>query len=219
MGMSDAPSDSLERLNEALAGRYRLRHQVGEGGMAVVYAADDLRYDRTVAIKVLRADLVDSTGAKRFLREIQVVAKLSHPHILPLLDSGLAGTLPFYVMPFVEGDSLAGYMEKAGPLSLEETVRITREIARGLAYAHEQGLVHRDIKPENILLSSGQAVIADFGIAQAVSNQASATSRLTKAGSAVGTAYYMSPEQWTGQPVDARSDQYSLACMVYQMLV
>jgi tetratricopeptide (TPR) repeat protein len=217
MGMSDAPSDSLERLNEALAGRYRLRHQVGEGGMAVVYAADDLRYDRTVAIKVLRADLVDSTGAQRFLREIQVVAKLSHPHILPMLDSGMAGPLPYYVMPFIEGDSLAGLMERSGPFSLEETIRITREIARGLAHAHEQGFVHRDIKPDNILFSSGHAVITDFGIAQAI-NQA-AENRLTGSGSAVGTATYMSPEQWTGAPVDAKSDQYSLACIAYEMLV
>jgi serine/threonine-protein kinase len=186
--------------------------------MATVYLARDLKHDRHVAIKVLHEDLAASLGAERFLREIQIAAKLSHPHILPLYDSGEAGPgLLYYVMPFVEGESLGDRMQREQQLPFADALQITREAADALAYAHSQGLVHRDIKPDNIMLSGGHAVVTDFGIARAV--DAAGAEKLTQTGMAVGTPAYMSPEQAVGEQVDGRADIYSLGCVLYEMLV
>jgi serine/threonine-protein kinase len=207
-----------DRLAAALADRYAIERKLGEGGMAVVYLARDLKHDRPVAVKILHPDLAASIGADRFLREIQITARLSHPHILPLYDSGNAGGFLYYVMPYVEGETLSGLMEREKQLSFEEAIRITREVAEALAYAHSFGLVHRDIKPDNVLLSGGHAVVADFGIARAVSEAGG--EKLTQTGMAVGTPAYMSPEQAAGESeVSARSDIYSLGCVLYQMVV
>ena len=214
--MPDRMGDTAANLKVALADRYALRREIGRGGMATVYLADDLRHGRPVALKVLHPEVSGSLGATRFLREIQVVAHLNHPHILPLLDSGRVDDRLFYVMPFVDGESLRDRLDRAGPIPLEEAVRITAEVADGLMYAHANGLVHRDIKPENILMSSGHAVIADFGLARALDE--ATEQRLTRSGFVAGTAAYMSPEQWSGSEVDGRSDQYSLACMLYELL-
>jgi serine/threonine protein kinase/Tol biopolymer transport system component len=207
-----------DRLTTAVAGRYRLERHLGEGGMATVYLAHDLKHDRKVALKVLKPELAAILGAERFLNEIKVTANLQHPNILPLYDSGEADTFLYYVMPFVEGESLRDRMNRERQLGVEETLEITKSVAAALQYAHERKVVHRDIKPENILLQSGQALVADFGIALAVS-QAGGT-RLTQTGLSLGTPAYMSPEQATGdQGLDARSDIYSLGCMTYEMLV
>ncbi len=208
----------LERLRAALADRYALERELGHGGMATVYLARDLRHGRPVAIKVLRPEIAATLGPERFLREIELAARLTHPHILPLHDSGQAGGSLYYVMPYIEGESLRDRLEREGPLPLEEALRITREVASALGYAHSHDVVHRDIKPENILLSGGEAVVADFGIARAIT-QAAGT-RLTETGIPVGTPAYMSPEQASGGgPIDGRSDVYSLACVLYEMLV
>src|SRR5438874_8681520 len=186
--------------------------------MATVYLARDLRHGRLVAIKVLRPEIAAALGPERFLREIELAARLTHPHILPLHDSGQAGGSLYYVMPYIEGESLRDRLEREGQLPLEEALRITREVASALSYAHGHDVVHRDIKPENILLSGGEAVVADFGIARAIT-QAAGT-RLTETGIALGTPGYMSPEQASGGgPIDGRSDVYSLACVLYEMLV
>jgi serine/threonine-protein kinase len=186
--------------------------------MATVYLARDLRHRRPVALKVLHPELAYALGADRFLREIEVAANLSHPHILPLFDSGEVEGLLYYVMPYVEGESLRDKLTRQTQLPIDEALRITREVADALDYAHGQGVIHRDIKPENILLSGGHALVADFGMAQAVGQLA--TERLTETGLAVGTAAYMSPEQATGErQLDGRSDVYSLGCVVYEMLV
>jgi serine/threonine-protein kinase len=208
--------DSLSRLQSALDGRYRILRELGAGGMATVYLAHDLRHERDVAIKVLRADVADRVGRERFLREIRVAAGLSHPHILPLLDSGEAAAQLFYVMPVVGGESLRVRLE-AGPLPVADAVRIVSEAARALEHAHKAGVIHRDIKPENILLQDGQALVADFGIARAMDSAQGDT--LTQAGMSVGTPAYMSPEQAVGDIVDGRSDQYALACVLYECLV
>lgn len=208
--------DSLERLKTALAGRYQIERELGSGGMAVVYLALDLKHERRVAIKVLRPEVAAALGPERFLREIKLTARLSHPHILPLLDSGEGDGFLYYVMPFVAGESLRERLNRVGRLPLEEALSITREVADALASAHRHGVVHRDIKPENILLEEGHAVIADFGIARAVA--ASGGERLTATGLAVGTPIYMSPEQLRGDPVDERADIYSLACVLYELL-
>ena len=208
--------DVLNQLRTELSGRYEVEQELGSGGMAVVYLAKDLRHDRRVAIKVLRQD-VGGASAERFLREIRTVAQLHHPHILQLLDSGTAGDHLFYVMPYVEGETIRQRLEREGPLPIDEAVRIAREVADALSFAHARGIVHRDIKPENVFLSAGHALVADFGIARAAESAASAT--LTDAGLAVGTPSYMSPEQATADPrVDGRSDQYALGCVVYEML-
>ncbi|PYP18399.1 MAG: hypothetical protein DMD52_02240 [Gemmatimonadetes bacterium] len=187
--------------------------------MATVFLAEDLKHHRPVAIKVLHQELAAALGAERFLREIETAARLQHPHILPLYDSGRADGFLFYVMPYVEGESLRDRLVREKQLSLEETLRITSEVAGALAYAHSHGVVHRDIKPENIMLSGGTAVVADFGIARAVS-AAGAGQHLTQTGTVIGTPAYMSPEQATGSAeIDGRSDQYSLACVTYEMLV
>jgi serine/threonine-protein kinase len=207
----------IERLAAALADRYAVERELGSGGMATVYLARDLKHDRLVAVKVLHPDLAASLGAERFLREIRVTARLSHPHILPLYDSGDADGLLYYIMPYVEGESLAATLQREKQLSIKETVRIVREIAEALAHAHSHGLVHRDIKPDNILMSGGHAIVADFGIATAVEHASG--EKLTQTGMAIGTPAYMSPEQAMGQPLDGRSDIYSLGCMLYEMLV
>ncbi len=211
--MSD---DALARLNSALDGRYRIAREIGEGGMATVYLADDLKHDRKVALKVLKPELAAVVGAERFLAEIKTTANLQHPHILPLFDSGEADGLLFYVMPFVEGESLRDRLDRERQLPVEEAVQIAVDVAEALAHAHAHGVVHRDVKPENVMLMGGRAVLADFGVAKAVGG--SDDVRLTKTGLALGTPVYMSPEQATGGSVDARSDQYALACMLFEML-
>ena len=211
--MTEIPS----RLAAALADRYRVERHIGEGGMASVYLAHDPKHDRKVALKVLRPELAAILGGERFLNEIKVTANLQHPNILPLYDSGEADTFLYYVMPYVEGESLRDRMDREKQLPVEETVELAKAVCGALDYAHEQGVVHRDIKPENILLQRGQPLVADFGIALAVS-QAGGT-RLTETGLSLGTPHYMSPEQAMGdREIDARSDIYSLGAMVYEML-
>ena len=209
-------SDVQSRLAEALAGRYTLERELGRGGMSIVYLAYDERLGRNVALKILRPELAATLGPDRFLREIKVVAGLSHPHILPLHDSGEAAGMLYYVMPYVEGESLRHRLTREKHLSLEDALEITREVADALEYAHQHDIVHRDIKPENILLQAGQAVVSDFGIARAISE---ARGRVTGTGVAVGTPEYMSPEQASGGTVDGRADVYSLGCVLYEMLV
>ncbi|MDH3206038.1 MAG: protein kinase [Gemmatimonadota bacterium] len=210
--------DPITRLNAALEGRYRIESQLGEGGMATVYLADDLRHERKVALKVLKPELAAVVGAERFLAEIKTTANLQHPHILPLFDSGEADTFLFYVMPYVEGETLREKLDREHQLPVEEAVRITTEVAEALQAAHEQGVVHRDIKPANILLSRGRPLVADFGIALAVN--AAGGGRLTETGLSLGTPHYMSPEQATGDlSVGAAADVYALGCVLYEMLV
>ena len=209
--------DPVARLTAALKDRYAVERQAGAGGMATVYLARDLKHGRAVAIKVLRPELAATIGNDRFLREIEMAARLQHPHILPVYDSGAADGVLYYVMPFVEGESLRDRLDRERQLPTDEAVRLTREAASALEYAHSHGVVHRDIKPENILLFGGHAVVADFGIARAV--EASGGPGLTGMGIAIGTPAYMSPEQATASDeVDGRSDQYSLACVLYEML-
>ena len=208
---------SLDRLSNALAGRYRLERELGAGGMATVYVAHDARHDRRVALKVLRPELAAVIGAERFLREIKTTANLQHPHILPLFDSGEADTFLFYVMPLVEGESLRDRLDRERQLGVEESVRLAREVAAALDYAHRHGVVHRDIKPANILLHDGSALVSDFGIALAIRN--AGADRITETGLSLGTPHYMSPEQATGdRDIGARSDIYSTAAVLYEML-
>jgi serine/threonine protein kinase/tetratricopeptide (TPR) repeat protein len=210
-------ADVRERLQSGLADRYRLERELGRGGMATIYLATDLKHKRPVALKVLHPELGYAVGGDRFLKEIEVAANLSHPHILPLHDSGEIAGLLYYVMPYVAGESLRDRLTREVQLPIEEAVRITCEVADGLAYAHAQGVIHRDIKPENILLSGGHALVADFGIARAVGE--AGAEQLTETGMAVGTAAYMSPEQASGERhLDGRSDVYSLGCVLYEML-
>jgi tetratricopeptide (TPR) repeat protein len=207
----------IRGLSAALADRYAIERELGHGGMATVYLAEDLKHHRKVALKVLRPELAAILGAERFLKEIRLTASLQHPHILPLYDSGEADTFLYYVMPYVEGETLRAKLDREKQLPVEEAVEIARAVAGALEFAHQRGVIHRDIKPENVLLQAGQALVADFGIALAVS-QAGGT-RLTETGLSLGTPLYMSPEQATGEPdIDARSDVYSLGCMVYEML-
>src|SRR5881227_137928 len=207
----------LARLKAALANRYAIGRELGHGGMATVYLAQDLKHGRAVAIKVLRPELAAALGAERFLREIEIAARLSNPHILPLHDSGEAAGFLYYVMPFVEGESLRDRLNRERQLPVEEAVRIAREVATALSHAHGHNLVHRDIKPENILLSGGEAVVADFGIARAI--VAAGADQLTDTGLAVGTPGYMSPEQAMAQQhIDGRADIYALGCVLYEML-
>jgi serine/threonine-protein kinase len=208
----------LEGLTSALAGRYAIERELGAGGMATVYLAQDLRHNRKVAVKVLRPELAAVIGADRFLTEIRTTANLQHPHILPLFDSGEADGLLFYVMPFVEGESLRDRLSREKQLPIADAVRIATEVASALDYAHRHGVVHRDIKPENVLLHDGQALVADFGIALAASKAGG--SRMTETGMSLGTPHYMSPEQAMGErEITARSDVYALGAMTYEMLL
>ena len=207
----------LARLKAALADRYAIDRELGHGGTATVYLAQDLKHGRSVAVKVLRPELAAALGAERFLREIEIAARLTHPHILPLHDSGEAAGFLYYVMPFVQGESLRDRLHREPQLPIDEAVKIAREVATALSHAHSQDVVHRDIKPENILVSGGEAVVADFGIARAI--VAAGAETLTDTGLAVGTPGYMSPEQATGaMQLDGRSDVYSLGCVLYEML-
>jgi len=212
-------ADAIPRLNAALEGRYLIESDLGEGGMATVYLADDLKHERKVALKVLKPELAAVVGAERFLAEIKTTANLQHPHILPLFDSGEADGFLFYVMPYIEGETLRERIEREKQLSVDEAVALARKVADALDYAHGRGVVHRDIKPGNILLSDrGEPIVADFGIALAVAQAGGG--RITETGLSLGTPHYMSPEQATGdRDVDPRSDVYALACVLYEMLV
>jgi len=205
-----------ESLNVALTGRYVLEQELGRGGMATVYLTRDLKHDRYVALKVLRPDLAASLGSDRFLREIRLTARLEHPHILPILDSGEAAGLLWYTMPFVRGETLRDRLNREVQLPVETAVDLTRQVASALDYAHREGVVHRDLKPENILLADGQARVADLGVARAFAG--AEDGKLTETGLALGTPAYMSPEQAAGGVVDARSDVYALGCVLYEML-
>ena len=210
-------SDPITRLNSALEGRYRIESELGEGGMATVYLGDDVRHERKVALKVLKPEFAAVVGAERFLAEIKTTANLQHPHILPLFDSGEADGFLFYVMPFIEGETLAGKLDQEKQLGVDEAVRIARDVADALDYAHRNDIIHRDIKPANILLHDGRPMVADFGIALAVS--AAGGGRLTETGLSLGTPHYMSPEQASAdRDLSARSDVYSLGCVLYEML-
>ncbi len=225
-------SDTLQRLTSALGDRYALEREIGAGGMATVYLARDLRHGRPVAIKVVRPELSGAEGIARFLREIELAARLQHPHILPVFDSGAiddgsGGRTPYFVMPFVQGETLRARLGRGQQLPLEDAITLASEVADALAYAHANGVIHRDIKPENILLSGGHAVVADFGVAKALATgqrpetpqPSGDPSALTQVGFAIGTPNYMAPEQATGRDeVDARADQYSLGCVLYEML-
>ncbi|MEK7402695.1 MAG: protein kinase [Gemmatimonadota bacterium] len=210
-------TDATGRLGAALAGRYRIERQLGQGGMATVYLANDLKHDRKVALKVLKPELAAVLGAERFVVEIKTTASLQHPHILPLFDSGTADGFLYYVMPYIEGETLRDKLRRETQVGVDESVRITTHVADALDYAHRHGVIHRDIKPENILLHDGRPIVADFGIALAVS--AAAGGRMTETGLSLGTPHYMSPEQATAdKDITARSDIYSLASVLYEML-
>ena len=207
----------IERLRDALSHSYTIDRELGRGGMATVFLAQDVKHDRIVALKVLHPDLAASLGPDRFLREIKLAARLNHPHILPLFDSGEANGILFYVMPYVEGESLRERLDREQQLPIEEAVHHGRAIASALDYAHRQNIVHRDIKPENVMLYEGEAMVMDFGIAKAVSAAGSET--LTQTGMMIGTPAYVSPEQAAGETnLDGKSDQYSLGCVVYEMI-
>src|SRR5882724_3966984 len=207
-----------DRLAAALADRYTIEREVGQGGMATVYLAEDLKHHRKVAIKVLRPELAAVIGAERFLSEVRTTANLQHPHILPLFDSGAADSFLFYVMPFVEGESLRDRLNREKQLPIADALRIATEVASALDYAHRHNVIHRDIKPENVLLHDGQALVADFGIALAASKAGG--SRMTETGMSLGTPHYMSPEQAMGQrEITPRSDVYALGATTYEMLL
>nr|MDP9177508.1 serine/threonine protein kinase [Gemmatimonadota bacterium] len=207
----------IERLRGAVSQNYTIDRELGRGGMATVYLAQDVKHERMVALKVLHPELAASLGPDRFLREIKVAARLNHPHILGLHDSGEAEGFLYYVMPYVEGESLRERLDREHQLPIDEAVHHARSIASALDYAHRQQIVHRDMKPENVMLYEGEAMVMDFGIAKAVSLAGHDT--LTQTGMMVGTPAYVSPEQAAGETnLDGRSDQYSLACMLYEML-
>ncbi len=215
--MTQTSTLPIQRLRESLSDAYTIDRELGRGGMATVFLAQDVKHDRVVALKVLHPDLAASLGPDRFLREIKVAARLNHPHILPLFDSGAANGFLYYVMPYVEGESLRERLDRDHQLPVEEAVHHGRAIASALDYAHRQNIVHRDIKPENVMVYEGEAMVMDFGIAKAVIAAGSET--LTQTGMMVGTPAYVSPEQGAGEAnLDGRSDQYSLACMIYEML-
>jgi serine/threonine-protein kinase len=210
-------TELMTRLYAAVADRYRIEREIGSGGMATVYLARDLKHDRDVAVKVLRPELAAVIGTNRFLNEIKISARLDHPHVLTLIDSGAADGFLYYVMPFVRGESLRDKLEREKQLAVDEALDLMRQIASALDYAHGQGIVHRDIKPENILIREGEAALADFGIAMAI--QEAGGRRLTESGVSLGTPQYMSPEQATGdRELDPRSDIYSVAAVLYEML-
>ncbi|HXI21795.1 MAG TPA: serine/threonine-protein kinase, partial [Gemmatimonadales bacterium] len=208
----------LERLAAALADRYQIQRELGQGGMATVYLAEDLKHRRPVAIKVLRPELAATLGPTRFMQEIEIAARLQHPHILPVHDSGESGGFLFYVMPYVEGESLRERLASRGELPIHDAVRLLIEVTDALAYAHAHGVVHRDIKPENVMLSGRHALVMDFGVAKAVS-EASGRNKLTTAGVALGTPAYMAPEQASADPnLDQRVDIYALGVLGYELL-
>src|ERR1700716_4000807 len=208
---------SFDRRRNAIADRYEIERELGHGAMATVYLAKDLKHNREVAVKVLLADVGFALGPERFRREIDLASHLSHPHILPIYDSGEADGELYYVMPFVAGESLRARLNRERQLPLDEALRITCEVASALDHSHRRGIVHRDIKPENILLEDGQAMVADFGIARAV--DAIGEGKLTSTGVSLGTPTYKSPEQGMADPgLDGRSDIYSLGCVLYEML-
>jgi serine/threonine-protein kinase len=210
-------TDTLDQLRQAFAGHYEIEREVGTGGMATVYLARDVKHDRQVALKVLRPELAAVMGGDRFPREIHIIAQLSHPHILPLHDSGESDGFFYYVMPFVEGESLRQRLQREGRLPINEAVKIMREVVDALAYAHEHGIVHRDIKPDNVMLSGRHALVTDFGVAKAVSDAGG--EKLTTVGVALGTPSYMSPEQAMGETdLDHRSDIYAVGALAYEML-
>ncbi len=211
-------ADPIDRLRTALADRYTIERGIGSGGMATVYLAHDLRYDRRVAVKVLKPDLAAAIGPDRFLREISITAQLNHPHILPLLDSGETAGFVYYAMPFVSGGSLRERINRSKGLPVEVAVRVTQQVAAALEHAHRCGVIHRDVKPENVLFSDGLAIVADFGIARAVGSVS--REALTRSGFPLGTPGYMSPEQATGRTeFTERTDVCSLGCVVYEMLI
>ncbi len=211
-------ADTWRHLQDAIADRYQIERELGRGGMATVYLADDLKHGRKVAIKVMLPETAAAIGHDRFLREIEIAARLTHPHILPLHDSGAADGQLYYVMPYIEGESLRARIDREKQLPLEDALRLTREIASALGHAHRHGLIHRDIKPGNVLLADGMALVADFGLARALS--ATGAEGLTPVGYVVGTPAYMAPEQLLGSSdVDGRADLYALGCLVYEMLV
>ena len=211
-------SDHFARLKTALADHYTIEEELGSGGMATVYLAEDLKHHRKVAVKVLRPELAATLGPERFLREIEVAARLTHPHILPLHDSGDADGFLYYVMPYIEGQSLREKLANEGELTIAEAVKILREVVDALASAHKHGVVHRDIKPDNILLSEKHAMVTDFGVAKAV-HEATGREKLTTAGVALGTPSYMAPEQASAEPhIDQRADIYAVGVLAYELL-
>jgi serine/threonine-protein kinase len=206
-----------ELLADTLGDRFALERELGRGGMATVYLARDLRDGKPVAVKVMHRGLATALGTERFLREIQIAASLSHPQIVPLYESGNAGDLLYYIMPYVEGESLYQMLERKRRLPLEDALQIVREVAQALGYAHSRGVLHRDVKPENILVAGGHALVADFGLAQVIG--AADREKLTATGVTIGTVYYMSPEQLRAdRNLDQRTDIYSLGCILYEML-
>ena len=215
--MASTGAFEVAKVTDALAGRYKVQGILGEGGMATVYLATDLKHKRKVAVKVMRPELAATLGSERFLREVEIAGQLSHPHILPMHDSGESDGVLYYVMPYIEGETLRERLQRDGALPVEEALKLAREVSEALAYAHRRNIVHRDIKPANILLSEGHALVADFGIARAVGEVA--VRRLTKTGLAVGTPQYMAPEQATGEKeVDGRADVYATGSVLYEMI-
>ena len=208
--------ENLASQQEALGNRYRLLRELGTGGMATVYLAEDTERGERVAVKVLRRELTAILGTTRFHREIEILSRLQHPNIVPVLDSRQAGTRLYYVMPFVPGDSVRARLERQGPFPVEDVIRIAKDIGEAIDYAHEHGVLHRDIKPENVLFDGPRALVCDFGVARAI--EAAGGEFSSSSGLVVGTPTYMSPEQATGDEVDQRSDVYSLACVIYEML-
>ncbi len=211
-------TDGTRRLHDALAGRYEIERELGHGGMATVYLAKDLRHSRVVAIKVLNPDIALAIGGERFVREIAIAAQLQHPHILTLIDSGEADGFLYYVMPYVQGESLRSKIARDGALPASEATRLFREIVDALAHAHKHGMVHRDIKPDNVMISDRHALVVDFGVAKAMKG-AKIQSGVTTAGTSLGTPAYMAPEQIAAEPdVDGRADIYSVGVVAYEML-
>jgi serine/threonine-protein kinase len=205
---------SFKKFQDVLAGRYAIERELGRGGMAIVYLANDLRHDRTVAIKLLQPDITSALTAERFLREIRITARLQHPNILGLFDSGAEAGFCYYVMPYVEGETLRERLEREGRFELPEAVAVATDLSAALSYAHSRGVVHRDLKPENVLFSAGKAMLADFGLARALSE---GQRTITVAGMSLGTPAYMSPEQAQGaEGIDHRSDIYALGCIIFE---
>ena len=211
-------TDNLDRLKAALSDRYAIEHELGAGGMATVYLAEDLKHHRKVAVKVMRPELAAAIGVERFVREIEIAANLTHPHILMLIDSGEADGFLYYVLPYIDGESLRDKLVREGELPINDAVRVLRDVVDALAKAHSLGVIHRDIKPENVMLSGRHALVTDFGVAKAVT-EATGSQQLTTAGVALGTPAYMAPEQAAADPhVDHRADIYAVGALAYELL-